>query len=94
MQFCIGQNSTNHPLIHKCNQARKERNGVSICYQNKSTFALVYDSAENILGEKTKMHQLDLEVQRFSIVVRLIYFISMNGVNSTLFERHGRYADR
>jgi len=51
-QFCIGQDSTHHPLINKCNQARKERNGVLICCQNKSTFALVYDSVEDVLGEK------------------------------------------
>ena len=53
----------------------------------------MYDSVEDVLGEKTKRHQFDLEVQRFSTIVRRIYFVYMNGVNSTLFERHGRYSD-
>ena len=53
---------------------------------------LLFSNAKVVFGDKTKKYPVVLEVQKCSSIVQWIYFISMNGINSTLFHRHDQFA--
>ena len=53
---------------------------------------LLFSNAKVVLDDKTKKYPVVHELQKCSSIVQWIYFISINGINSTLFHRHDQFA--